>query len=278
MKRFLDTAERIKQDQAISQLKNVKDGTVVPIPLKLVLRNENIRHDHTSDSDPDFDSLKSSINEVGLLQHPIVTVSGGQIICIAGHRRFAACEALNMEKVSCVIRHFDSLTTKQMVQLCENTARRNLHPLDIGLQLLKLKESGVNQIKLQEIMKKDRKTIGRFQKMAIWPEQAKKIIFDHPDKLKTGVLLQLASRDLSDRDLIVALKDKAGLIKASPTLGTKPTKENLLAQTQAYFSRKKIGKRDQSMLLKMLVDLGLLADVKSGNKHRTSALSTAAKN
>ena len=268
MKRFLDTAERIKQDQAISQLKTVKDGTVVPIPLKLVIRNENIRHDHASDNDPDFDSLKSSISEIGLLQHPIVTVSAGQIVCITGHRRFAACEALNMDKVPCVIRHFDSLTTKQMVQLCENTARRNLHPLDVGLQLLKLKESGISQVKLQEIMKKDRKTIGRFQKMAVWPEQAKKIIFEYPDKLKTGTLLQLASRDLTDKDLIVALKTKAGLVKPDSILGTKQTKEKLLEKTQAYFSRKKIAKRDQNLLLKMLVDLGLLTAAVKGNNHK----------
>jgi ParB family chromosome partitioning protein len=267
MKRFTDTAARIKQDQAISMLNTLKDGTVVPIPLNLVVRTENIRHDRADHNDPELEALTASIKEVGLLQHPIVTVAAGQIVCVSGHRRFAACESLKMDKVPCVIRHFDTLSTKQMVQLFENTARRNLHPLDIGIQLQKLKEAGMNQLRLQEIMKKDRKTIGRFQKMATWPEPAKKIIYDYPEKLKTGALLQLASRDLSEKELLKELKYKAGLIKLD-TNPERPTKFNLSAKTQDYFSRKKIPKKDQILLLAMLVDLGLMDKASANKMHK----------
>jgi ParB/RepB/Spo0J family partition protein len=286
MKRFTDTAARIKQDQAISMLNSVKDGTVVPIPLNLVIRTENVRHDRSEKNDPDLEALAASIKEVGLLQHPIVTVAAGQIVCVSGHRRFSACETLKMEKVPCVIRHFDNLTTKQMVQLFENTARRNLHPLDIGIQLQKLKDAGMSQIKLQEIMKKDRKTIGRFQKMATWSEPARKIIYDFPEKLKTGALLQLASRDLSEKDLIKELKHKAGLIKAeagseasrkSSTILSAKLSKQLTTETQDYFVKRKIPGKDQVLLLSMLVDLGWIDKATAKKIHTLDQKSTKAK-
>jgi len=257
MKRFQETASSIREDQAMSALKMVKDGSVVPIPLKLVIRNENIRNDQAAEKDPELDSLKASIKEVGLLQHPIVTVSNDQIICVSGHRRLTACEALKMEKVSCVVRHFDSLSTKQMAQLLENTARRNLHPLDIALQLNRLRESGISQMKLQEITKKDRKTIGRFQKMATWPDNARKIIYEFPEKLKTGTLLQLASRDLSDKELIKLLRIKAGVLKSEkPVIA--PQHAKLYNKTLEFFAKEKVAKKDQQMLLKMMIGLDLL--------------------
>lgn len=266
MRRFQETALGIKEEQAIMALKSIKDGTVIPIPLKLVVRNENIRNDHSAETDPDLESLKASIKEVGLLQHPIVTFTNGQIICVSGHRRLAACESLKFEKVSCVVRHFDSLSMKQMAQLLENTARRGLHPLDIGLQLNRLREAGMSQVKLQDLMKKDRKTIGRFQKMALWPDPARKIIYDFPEKLKTGTLLQLASRDLSDKELIKHLKLKAGLLK--PEIPTEsPIETKLYNKTVAFFAKEKVAKKDQTMLLNMMVSLGLLSKTVVGNRH-----------
>ncbi len=104
MKRFSETAKSIKVSKAISQLKALKDGTVVPIPLAVLNRDENIRSKAISKKDTDINTLAESIKEVGLLQYPVITVSDNKVVCVAGHRRLQACEKIGFEKVSCVIK------------------------------------------------------------------------------------------------------------------------------------------------------------------------------
>lgn len=258
MKRFKDTAASIKLDKAIDQLKNLKDGTVVPVPIELLSRGENIRSAPIDDNDPELDALIASIKEVGLLQFPVITVSGAKIACVAGHRRLKACEALKMERVSCVVKKFETLNDKEMAQLLENTARRAVHPLDIGRQLLKLRERGFSQVKLEKLLGKDRKTIGRFQKIATWPRDAQRIVENNPDTLRTGLLLKLASRDLSRSELIKELKIATGKLKPAAPEG--PSKQQLAMydKTKSYLSEKGMGKREQNTFIKMLVEIGYL--------------------
>ena len=67
MKRFSETAKSIKVNKAINQLKALKDGTVVPIPLAVLNRDENIRSKAISKKDAEITTLAESIKEVGLL-------------------------------------------------------------------------------------------------------------------------------------------------------------------------------------------------------------------
>ncbi|MDB2447163.1 ParB/RepB/Spo0J family partition protein [bacterium] len=258
MKRFTETAKSIKVGKAINQLKALKDGTVVPIPLSVLSRDENIRSALISKKDKDIGTLAESIKEVGLLQFPVITVSNNKVVCVAGHRRLQACEMIGFEKVSCVIKKFDALNDKEMSQVLENTARKSLHPLDLGKQLLKMKDRGYSQIRLQEILGKDRKTIGRFQKIATWSKEAHKIIEGNPEELKTGILLKLASRDLSNKELVRALKVKTGAVKAEKSDLVPKSQLNLAIKTKDYLKDKGLSRKEQNSFLRMLVDLGYL--------------------
>ena len=220
-----------KINKAINQLKMLKDGTVVPIPISMLARDENIRSSNISKNDNELDVLANSIKEVGLLQFPVITISGNKVVCVAGHRRLAACEKLGLEKVSCVVKNFDTLNDKEICQVLENTARKSLHPLDLGRQLLKMKERGYSQTKLQDLLEKE-KTIGRFQKIASWSKEAQKIIESNPEKLKTGVLLKLASRNISNKELVSALKLNAGITKKKKSSSV-PLKQVQLAKKQS---------------------------------------------
>lgn len=256
MKRFSETAKSIKVNKAINQLKALKDGTVVPIPLAVLNRDENIRSKAISKKDTEITTLAESIKEVGLLQYPVITVSDNKIVCVAGHRRLRACENIGFEKVSCVIKKFDTLNDKELAQVLENTARKSLHPLDLGKQLLKMKDRGYSQTRLQEMLGKDRKTIGRFQKIASWPKEAQKIIESNPDELKTGTLLKLASRDLSKKELVRALKLKTGAIKPSKEDLVSPAQLKMVQKTKDYMKDKGMARREQNAFMRMLVDLG----------------------
>lgn len=259
MSRFEKTAKAIKETQAIEKLKHLPDGTVVPIPLELINRDDNIRRDGKHDNQGEFNQLVESIKEVGLLHQPVVTVVGNEIYCVSGHRRLSALEHLGQEKIPCVVRQFKGLDIKMAAQLLENTARKNLHPLDVADQLVRLKDSGYSQVRLQELLGKDRKTIGRFQKMAAWPKEAKDLILKYSDKVKSGLLLQLASREISDAELMVALKKAAGLVQGASAkdAGKGVTRGRVYERTLAYFKEKRLSSRDQKLVVDALHHLGL---------------------
>lgn len=279
MNRFDQTADNIKKSQAIEKLSSLKDGTLVPIPIQMIARDQNIRKKTEGEPDSDFMQLKESIREVGLLQNPIVMVSGEQVICVAGHRRISACENLGYERIPCLLRKFESMELKDVAQLLENTARKDLHPLDIAKQLHRLKLEGYNQIKLQDLMGKDRKTIGRFQKMATWPEEAHEIIRKHTERLKTGVLLQLASRTISDQELITQLKHKAGLIREEIDEKRKVLAKKLVSKVSGYFDSRGYGSKESAIIVEALETLGfvrkgILDPLKSDQNLDTSSLET----
>ena len=263
--RFKETAEGIKRSQEhealtgkITALRGLPDGTVVPIPLDLIDRSQNMRDDHVDLESDDFKQLVETIREVGLLQNPIVTIVGDQIVCVAGHRRLAALEKLGQLKPSCILRHFEKIETKQVAQLVENIARKALHPLEIAEQLARLQGDGYAQARLQELLGRDRKTIGRYQKIASWPDKAKSIIRAHPERLKAGFLLQLASRTLQDSDLIEALQVQAGLVPKKKPPSTATAVRKLRERLDSYFADTKMPPRDCELIIKALADLGLI--------------------
>lgn len=257
-KRFDDTAARIKNTEAINALKNLIDGTVVPIPISMINRSLNARKARLDINDPATIHLMHTVKEVGLLQSPVVTILDDEIVCLAGHRRLLVMEALGHEKVPCAIKKIEAQEQRKLMQLIENTAREPLHPLDVADEMINLEKDGYSQTRLQDLLGKDRKTIGRFQKIGKWPVEAKKIIRDNPDKLKTGVLLQLASRDLTPKDLIQLLREKIvgeKIARPSPTIARR---KKVLDKTKDYFKQHDVPKTQQQLVLKIMKDLQLV--------------------
>ena len=263
--RFKDTAEEIRRSQnqndlqgKLDKLRALPDGTVVTIPMELIDRSQNIRAGQIDRTSDEFLQLVEAIREVGILQTPVVTIMGDKIVCVAGHRRLAALEELGESKPACAIRHFEKLETKQIAQLLENIARKALYPLEVAEQLARLQVGGYSQTRLQELLRKDRKTIGRYQKIASWSDDAKAIIRAHPERLRAGVLLQIASRSLNALELIEVLQVHAGLAvtKRLSSQGTSSTR--LLLRAETYFAANNLPQRDRDLIRKALGDLGLL--------------------
>jgi ParB-like chromosome segregation protein Spo0J len=169
------------------------------------------------------------------------------------------------------VKKFERLELKQVAQLLENTARKDLYPLEVAEQLLLLQHAGYSQVRLQELIGKDRKTIGRFQKMANWPKEAKDIIKSNSDALKAGFLLQLASRDLSTEDLLNALKVKAGLMRKGAT--SKPGGAHLMrTRFEEAMDRKALTDQQKILFLELLEEVGILPSDKKISKKRGAVL------
>lgn len=254
--RFKETAESIKLSQSIQKLTKLKSGTVVPIPIEYIDQTENIRHEIDYDS-VDFNQLVDSIKEIGLLQNPVVTIISGKILCVSGHRRLAALEKLNTEKVPCSVIHFDSLDKKDLAQIVENTARKNLDPFDLGEQLLRLKEKGFSQIRLQELVGKNRQVVGRYQKLATWPEDIKEIVKKSNEKFTIKKLMELSSINDFEKlkieiEKIVSPKKKIEGAKTIKRFLLKREKFDIYCNSNGY------SKKEIDFLNKALVELKVI--------------------
>ncbi|MGE3527914.1 MAG: ParB/RepB/Spo0J family partition protein [Methyloceanibacter sp.] len=82
-------------------------------------------------STDDLTELMASINHVGLLHPPIVRdgQAGGKEL-VAGHRRNSSCVALGWTEIEVRYLPVCDEETVRIIQLAENAARTNVHPLD----------------------------------------------------------------------------------------------------------------------------------------------------
>lgn len=87
-----------------------------------------VRYDDSKNS-IEFNNLKASIHEHGLLQPIVVRPLEHGFEIVAGHRRFSACKSLRWRYLPCKIRDF---TDKQAyeIQLTENLQRKSMDPLE----------------------------------------------------------------------------------------------------------------------------------------------------
>lgn len=257
-KRFNETAEAIKLSQSIQKLSGLKSGTVVPIPLEYIDRSENIR-ESIDDQSLEFQQLVDSIKEVGLLQNPVVTIVSGKILCVSGHRRLAAMAQLKTEKVPCSVVHFDNLEKKDLAQILENTARKSLDPFELGDQLLRLKERGFSQVKLQELIGKNRQVVGRYQKIAKWPKKLRKIVLRDKEKFNIKKLMVLAA--INDHDVLeTEIQKISGSIKARQGATSEKKKRYPLQRSNfdKYCSANNYDDSQVQFLSKALIGLNLL--------------------
>lgn len=93
--------------------------------------------------DPKDDSiyeLAESILAVGLINPLTVRqVDNGNYEVIAGHRRLLACQLAGLKKVPCIIKKADE-ELADTIMLTENTARKDMTPIEEAAKLLELQK------------------------------------------------------------------------------------------------------------------------------------------
>lgn len=274
-KRIAASLEKTKvsdewEQDRIEHLKSC-NGKVGEIPINMIRTSHNIRK-RIDEGHPDFKALVESIRTHGILQPPIVTVvsEGGHssILLVGGERRLRAAKVAGYQTISCMVRIFDSQSTRLTASVAENMNRKDLEFLDIGHCFLSLREQGYSYAEIERLFNRDERTIGRYIKMAKWPTVVQQMIRDHQDKFTARFLLTLSSRRISDSELIKEIEAKIQDGKAQEATAAAPKRQSIVKRFSSYCETKQLGQRDQELIYNALLELGILPPAKGSTGNR----------
>lgn len=231
-----------------------KNGKVGSLPIGLIKTNQNIRK-KLNEEEPSFLELVESIRVHGILQPPIVTVVTNEhgvhsVLLVGGERRVRAAKKLGFKNINCLVRIFDTQSTRLTASMSENLNRKDLDPIDIAECYFELNKQGYKQAELVKMFGRDRKTIGRYIKIAKWPDDIKEFIRDNLDNFTTKRLMELASKDLTDeiiRKNVFSQGEKVKVRKAS-----------LDVRLNDYLEQKNFSQHDKNIIVSALVDLQVI--------------------
>lgn len=107
----------------------VDSGVIEQIEMKMIRPSQFSIRDKSQRSDPELETLVTSIRQHGLLQPILLRPLENGFEIVAGHRRFQACRSLRWRFISSKIR---DLSDKQAyeIQLTENIQRKTMDPLE----------------------------------------------------------------------------------------------------------------------------------------------------
>ena len=84
--------------------------------------------------DQDMDDLVASIRRIGLVQPLVVRRRGAEVVLVAGHRRYRACQIVGLPRVPVVVRG-DSEGQDHEVAFAENLFRKDLSAVETAAGL-----------------------------------------------------------------------------------------------------------------------------------------------
>jgi ParB family chromosome partitioning protein len=238
------------------------DGKVGEIPIDIIRTNQNIRKRFDEDS-PQFKELVESIKTHGVLQPPIVTVVTNEnerssILLVGGERRLKAALKAGYQSINCLVRIFDSPSTRLTASMAENMNRKDLECLDVAHCYLSLHQQGYRYSEIQRMFGRDEKTIGRYIKMAKWPLRIQEKIRDNNAKFSARFLLAIASKTLSEAEVERAIDQRIDQSNAPKPL-TKTKGKTTMNRFVSYCDANKLKKHERDLILNALVDLGIIA-------------------
>ncbi len=238
-------------------------GKNVELPLSRISLIDNVRNSINIEDD-DFQKLLADISKNGIQQNIIVELikneHGGQLVCVAGHRRVtAAMIAGNITHVPALIKKFKNRGDRTQSALAENLLRKDLHCLDVADGYQRMIDEGWGKDDLVEIFDRNEKTVRRYLKMAQWPKEAKDLIRSNIDKFSARVLLNnFASKKFdTDQDLIQGLQ----LIANNNVSMATKKKANLKDRIEMVLEDKNLDSQTKAIVRDVFASLGLVSYV-----------------
>lgn len=150
--------------------------TALKVPLSKIRPNHLQPRRHF---DPEkLAELAASIKEHGLAQPLLVSPSpDGSYELIAGERRLRASELAGLTEVDVFVRTPADERQRLALALIENLQREDLNAIETALGYLRLmKEFGINQTQLGEVMGKSKASISNTLRLLELPEELQKAI------------------------------------------------------------------------------------------------------
>ncbi len=165
------------------QIKNINDLTPNPYKIRI------------SEIDTiELIELGQSIRDNGLLQ-PIIINEQNQII--AGHRRYLACQKMEIEEIETIILKNSEYSENQnplLLNILENIQRENLTDIEIALALKQLKDTlKIPQSELAHMVKKSASIISKFLSLLTLEESIQDDLIKNKRILSKNVLLRMAA-------------------------------------------------------------------------------------
>ncbi|MFK7826402.1 MAG: ParB/RepB/Spo0J family partition protein [Oligoflexales bacterium] len=201
------------------------------IEIKEIDLSQNDRVIDTNDKE--FLALKESIEEVGLLQRPVLTLGTNidkPFLCVAGHRRITALIALGKEKTPAELVFSEDEKKIRIARLSENLVRSDLKPLEFCSAVAKLKkELSETNTGLARIINKNRGYIVAIVKINSWPVEAREIAErnNFPISQLTGISkLDLNNQEILERLRELELKKVGGIVSTDSTPKSKNTSDD----------------------------------------------------
>lgn len=249
--------ELYKKHQAeIAKLANT-EGYCTDLPVELITVLKNVRRDVLLDEE-----FLESIRTQGILQPILVSVTSEDrmsrmaVVCIAGHRRLAGAKKLGLGTIKCISK---KLPEKQAIiaALSENVNRAALPPLDLADSLQDLVNHGVDRPQMENLFNRDRKTIGRFLKMAQWTAATKDLIRAHPGHFSSRLLLAMASKRKTPHEIEVIVRQ---IVTASPKKPAprKQSKKAVASGLAEYFEKHSLEDDTKQAIIDALRYLSLI--------------------
>jgi ParB family chromosome partitioning protein len=245
-----------KKLNAICKIKNMKSGAVITIPILLLDLTKNRRNEEIDENSSDFIQLVTSINEVGIINKPIITIDEESIFPLEGHRRIAALKRMGYETVVCEVKLLEREELNDLTSLVANTARKNWNIIAISKTLSKLYCKSYTQEKLANLIGKDRTTVLRLLKVASWSEDAHKLIIDNLDKVSVRSILNLASKKLTDEEVLNEVKFLCGILQREHHVNNKILRNQ--SKFHNYIKNKNYTENEVRIIEEALKEFGIL--------------------
>lgn len=135
----------------------IKEGSVVQIPLSQIELGENIR-DVFTDDESQLIQLGESIKEYGQLEPCIVYKENDKYILKLGSRRFKACQLVGIDTLDCIVsKNFKDEIERIVIQAIENEHRKDMSSREREVYIARLTEMGM---KAEEIARRLHKNKG----------------------------------------------------------------------------------------------------------------------
>lgn len=241
-------------------------GKNVQLPINRIALSDNVR-EKIDTSDDDFRKLAADISRNGIQQNVIVelvkTPTGGQLICVAGHRRItAAIHAGNISHIPALLKQYKNRGDRTQSALAENLLRKDLHCLDVAEGYQRMLEEGWTKDDLVDIFDRNEKTIRYYLKMAKWPKEVKDYVRSKNDEFPARLLINrfAARRFESDSELLNTMKGIATEVakKNSPNKKTESS-TNLKDKLEQILEQKSINPEVRIIIRNVLETMGLVS-------------------
>lgn len=172
--------KRIDDIVQVIEERGVEQIASVAIDVDLISCDQNNRVEIKTDWD-EFERLKKSIAKDGLINPPIVYINDerSKIVCLAGHLRLAALRDLGIASVNCKYLHRPDGFKKQRIQLLENIARKNIHPVELAESLHQMELSGLSPEQISKDSGIHLQTVRNYLNIGRWSLQVRKVVHEN---------------------------------------------------------------------------------------------------